>query len=202
MTLRDWIGLSATLILLVSAFVWGMRCSASASGTVVYVTDTLKLMKIVQDTVLSWKQRIVWKEVKPETIFVYGDTINPDTVWTGYPEAIVALDYKAKAFNNGDLQFSSVKVINDSQLVYLGYSYRVGGEFAIRSKGNGFYVKTKRGYPGLRLAIGCQARIWGDSACTTVLPYAEASVMWKGFSIGPRLDTRGLQLKLQYEWRF
>ncbi len=165
--------------------------------------DTLKIKEIVRDTVLRWYERIVWKEAEPETVVVYADTIRPDTIWGRWPEAIVALDY-----GKGKLRFTSIMPADTSVEVREGrgiikdYSYKVGERFAIRTKGEGFHVRTKRSGPRFEVGVGSGVRLAGDTLSARVVPFIFASLVYRGLSLGPRLDTRGLHLTLQYTWRF
>lgn len=200
MKLRDWITLSAAIVLIAAAFILGMRCRGGESQTVVLrVHDTLKIKEIVRDTVLRWYERIVWKEAEPETVVVYADTIRPDTIWGRWPEAIVALDY-----GKGKLRFTSIMPADTSVEVREGrgiikdYSYKVGERFAIRTKGEGFHVRTKRSGPRFEVGVGSGVRLAGDTLSARVVPFVHD----RGLSLGPRLDTKGLHLTLQYTWRF
>jgi len=207
MSLREWVTLSAALVLIVTAFVWGMRCGAEKSTGTVTVRDTLHIRELAGDTVLRWFEKIVWKEVEPETVFVYRDTIDPDTVWGHYPEAIIALDYSSGLLGKGNLTFTSLMPLSaqpDSGglAVSREYFYKVADRFAIRAKGQGFYVKTNRFRPRLKVGIGSDFKVLGDTLSARVVPFAHASLVYRGLSLGPRIDTRGLHLSLQYEWRF
>ena len=202
MKLRDWITLSAAIVLIAAAFILGMRCRGGESQTVVLrVHDTLKISQIVRDTVLRWYERIIWTEVEPETVVVYADTIAPDTIWGRWPEAIIALDY-----GKGRLSFTSLLPVADSQGAREGiikdYSYKVGERFAIRTKGEGFHVRTKRSGPRFEVGVGSGVRLTGDTLSASVVPFISASLVFRGLSLGTRLDTRGLHLTLSYEWRF
>lgn len=203
MKLRDWITLSAAIVLIAATFILGMRCQAarSSQGGVLRVHDTLWISQIVRDTVLRWYERIVWKEVEPETVIVYADTIRPDTVWGRWPEAIIALDY-----GKGRLSFTSLLPVPDSlgarEGILKDYSYRVGERFAIRTKGEGFHVRTKRSGPRFEVGVGSGVRLAGDTLSARVVPFVHASLVYRGLSLGPRLDTKGLHLTLQYTWRF
>jgi len=202
MKLRDWITLSAAIVLIAAAFILGMRCRGGESQTVVLrVHDTLKISQIVRDTVLRWYERIIWKEVEPETVVVYADTIAPDTIWGRWPEAIIALDY-----GKGRLSFTSLLPVADSEGAREGiikdYSYKVGERFAIRAKGEGFHVRTKRSGPRFEVGVGSGVRLLGDTLQARVVPFIFASLVYRGLSLGPRLDTKGLHLTLQYTWRF
>jgi hypothetical protein len=205
MKVRDWITLSAAVGLIAAAFILGMRCQASRSsqGGVLRVRDTLRISQIVSDTVLRWYEKIVWKEVEPETVVVYADTIRPDAVWGCWPEAIIALDY-----GKGKLSFTSLLPVPDSQGAREGrgiikdYSYKVGEVFAIRTKGEGFHVRKKRSGPRFEVGVGSGVRLAGDTLSARVVPFAHASLVYRGLSLGPRLDTKGLHLTLSYEWRF
>lgn len=201
MSLRDWITLGAAVVLITTAFVWGMRCGAENSTQTIVTSDTVKLKEVISDTVIRWFEKIVWKEVEPETIYVYADTIDVDTIWGRWPEAIIALDY-----GKGRLSFTSLLPVPDSQGVREGiikdYSYRVGERFAIRAKGEGFHVRTKRSGPRFEVGVGSGVRLAGDTLQARVVPFAHASLVYRGLSLGPRLDTKGLHLTLQYTWRF
>lgn len=202
MKMRDWITFFASLVLIATAFVLGMRCAAGKSQPVKIVTDTLKVTEVLADTVLRWYERVVWKEAEPETVVVYADTIDPDTVWGRWPEAIVSLDYSKTRSGRGNLSFTSLAPVSDSsgerKGTLKGYSYRVGERFAVRAKGQGFFVKDVREVPHFEAGIGAEARLWGDTLSSRIVPYAEASVTWRGLGFGPRLDTRGLFLTLRY----
>jgi len=204
MKLRDWITLGAAIVLIAGAFILGMRCRGGESQTVVLrVHDTLKISQIVSDTVLRWYEKIVWKEVEPETVYIYADTIAPDTIWGHWPEAIISLDY-----GKGKLRFTSIMPADTSVEVREGrgiikdYSYKVGERFAIRTKGEGFHVRKKRSGPRFEIGVGSGVRLAGDTLSARVVPFAHASLVYRGLSLGPRLDTRGLHLTLQYTWRF
>lgn len=201
MKLRDWITLGAAVVLIVTAFVWGMRCGAEKPSSQIVVRDTLRLKETISDTVIRWYERIIYKEVEPETVSLYPDTIRPDTIWGRWPEAILALDYR-----KGDLHFTSIAPTDESgddedMATLKGYSYKVGESFSIRAKGEGFHVRKLR--PGLTFGfqIGADARVWGDTAAAKITPFAQASLNWQGVSLGPRLDTRGLHLTLKYTWK-
>lgn len=234
MTLRDWITLGAAVVLIITAFVWGMRCgSQKIPSQQIVLHDTVRIREIITDTVLKWYERIVWREVEPDTIVVnlFVDTIAPETIWGSYPEAIIALDYRRKRFNKGDLRFVSIKPrsFRDStrgggsvtdiadtgvsdvadtvdRAVLKEYTYEVSNRFEIRSKGDGFHVRTRR--PGLGFGVGVgvgagtQLLLVGDTLAPRFLPFVSASVNYRGLSLGPRLDTRGLHLNLKYEWRW
>lgn len=202
MKLRDWITLGAAIVLIAGAFILGMRCRDGESQTVVLrVHDTLRISQIVSDTVLRWYERIVWKEAEPETVVVYADTIRPDTIWGRWPEAIISLDY-----SSGKLSFTSLLPVPDSQGAREGiikdYSYKVGERFAIRTKGEGFHVRTKRSGPRFKVGVGSGVRLLGDTLQARVVPFIFASLVYRGLSLGPRLDTKRLHLTLQYTWRF
>ncbi|MBA7619076.1 hypothetical protein ES703_26408 [subsurface metagenome] len=199
--MRDWITLSAALVLIAGAFILGMRCRGGESQTVVLrVHDTLKIKEIVRDTVLRWYERIVWKEAEPETVVVYADTIRPDTIWGRCPEAIISLDY-----SSGKLSFTSLLPVPDSEGargIIKDYSYKVGERFAIRTKGEGFHVRTKRSGPRFEVGVGSGVRLAGDTLQARVVPFIFASLVYRGLSLGPRLDTKGLHLCLSYRWSF
>ncbi|TKJ43014.1 hypothetical protein CEE36_05890 [candidate division TA06 bacterium B3_TA06] len=202
MKLRDWITLGAAIVLIAGAFILGMRCRGGESQTVVLrVHDTLRISQIVRDTVLRWYERIVWKEAEPETVVVYADTIRPDTIWGRWPEAIISLDY-----SRGKLSFTSLLPVPDSQGAREGiikdYSYKVGERFAIRTKGEGFHVRTKRSGPRFEVGVGSGVRLLGDTLQARVVPFIFASLVYRGLSLGPRLDTKGLHLCLSYRWSF
>jgi hypothetical protein len=203
MGLRDWITLGAAVVLVVAAFISGMRCQASRSsqGEVLRVSDTVRLNEVVSDTVLRWQERIVWREAEPETVYVYADTIDPDTIWGRWPEAIIALDYA-----KGKLNFTSlVPLTGDSgegEATSREYSYRVADRFAIRTKGEGFHVRTNRSGPRFEVGVGSDVRLLGDTLSARLVPFACASLVFRGLSLGPRLDTRGLHITLGYTWRF
>jgi len=196
---RDWITLGAALVLIVTAFVWGMRCGADhAAVPRVLLHDSLRIRELVADTVLRWRERVVFKEVEPETVYLYADTIAPDTVWGRWPEAIVALDCI-----RGNLSFTSLLPLGDTgKAVLKEYSYRVGERFAVRSKGEGFHVRTNRLRPRLQVGVGSELKLTGDTAAVRIVPFVSAGLGWRGLSVGPRLDTRGLHLSLEYEWRW
>lgn len=213
MKMRDWITFFASLVLIATAFVLGMRCAAGKSQPVKIITDTLKVTQVLTDTVLRWYERVVWKEAEPETVVVYADTIDPDTVWGRWPEAIVSLDYSRSRTGKGSLSFTSLAPVPDSEEAWRagspacraalkGYSYRVGERFAVRARGDGFFVKTLREVPHFEAGIGVEARLWADTLSSRIVPYAEASVTWRGLGFGPKLDTRGLHIRLGYTWHF
>jgi hypothetical protein len=201
MKLRDWITLGAAVVLIAAAFVWGMRCGADQPSSQIVIRDTLRLKEIISDTVIRWYERIVWKEVEPETVYMYADTIDPDTIWGHWPEAIIALDYA-----KGKLSFTSLVPLTrdtgEARATSREYSYKVSDRFAIRTKGEGFHVRTKRPGPRFEVGIGSDVRILGDTLSARVAPFVSASLVFRGLSLGPRLDTRGLHLTLQYTWRF
>lgn len=210
MSLRDWITLGAAMVLIVAAFVLGVRCGAEKSGTVI-LYDTLRLEELVADTVIRWYERIVWKEVEPDTIVVYRDTVDVDTVWGHWPEAIISLDYWRTGFADGKLRFTSisrtVSASNDSLAVLKSYSYEVDERFEIRARGEGFHVRSTRPRLRLCLEVGAEYRLLGfnpgaDSASSPLLPFAFASLNWRGLDLGPRIDTRGVHLTLAYRWEF
>jgi len=198
MKLRDWITLGASVVLIAAAFVWGMRCNA-VTHTQTTITDTIQLTEILTDTVLRWQERIVWKEVKPETVYVHPDTVIPETLWGRWPEAIVSLDY-----TGGKLDFTSLLPTNleSGESVVKQYNYKVGKTFEIRTKGKGFHVRTRRNRPSFSVGIGSELKVWGDSSSSLVVPFAEASIGWRGLFLGPRLDTRGLHVELGYQKTF
>ncbi|MBD3285171.1 hypothetical protein GF359_02155 [candidate division WOR-3 bacterium] len=198
MRLRDWITLGASLVLIITAFVLGMRCSVKPN-THITITDTIRLTAIVRDTLLRWHERVVWKEVKPETVYVHPDTVMPETLWGRWPEAIVSLDY-----TKGRLDFTSLLPTNleSGKALARQYHYDVGQSFEIRSKGEGFHVRTRRNRPTFNVGVGSELRLWGDSTSVIVVPFAEVSVGWHGLHLGPRLDTRGLHVVLGYRKSF
>lgn len=203
MKLRDWITLGAALVLIATAFILGMRCQASRSsqGGVLQVSDTVRLREIIRDTIIRWYEKIVWKEVEPETVYMYADTIDVDTIWGHWPEAIIALDYA-----KGKLSFTSLVPLTrdtgEARATSREYSYKVSDRFAIRTKGEGFHVKTNRSGPRFEVGIGSDVKLAGDTLSARVVPFACASLVFRGLSLGPRLDTRGLHLNLKYEWRW
>ena len=203
MKLRDWITLGAAVILIATAFVWGMRCGADKPTQEIVVRDTVRLREIISDTVIRWYEKIVWKEVEPETIYVYADTIDVDTIWGHWPEAIIALDYI-----RGNLSFTTLVPLaaqgdtGEGRATSREYSYKVSDRFAIRTKGEGFHVRSKRPGPRFEIGVGSGVRLAGDTLSARVAPFVSASLVFRGLSLGPRLDTRGLHLALQYTWRF
>ncbi|MBN2378550.1 hypothetical protein JXM67_01945 [candidate division WOR-3 bacterium] len=198
MKLRDWITLGASLVLIVAAFVAGMRCGSKPQGQT-SITDTIRLTEIVSDTLLRWYERVVWKEVKPETVYVHPDTIVPETLWDGWPEAIVSLDY-----SKGRLDFTSLLPtdLGEGKALAKQYHYDIGSSFEIRTKGEGFHVRTRRNRPTFNVGIGTELKIWGDTSSALVVPFAEASVGWRGLYLGPRVDIRGLHVVLGYQKTF
>lgn len=208
MSLCDWITLGAAMVLIVAAFVLGVRCGAGKSGTVV-LRDTLRLEEIVADTVIRWYERIVWKELEPDTIMVYRDTVDVDTVWGRWPEAIIALDYCKTRFDKGELTFTSIAPVlgEDSHGVLRDYYFEVDERFEIRTRGEGFHVRSTKPRLRLCLEVGAEYRLLGfnpgaDSASSPLLPFATASLNWRGLDLGPRIDTRGVHLTLAYRWEF
>jgi hypothetical protein len=103
----------------------------------------------------------------------------------------------------GKLNFTSILPADSTdRAVFKTYSYDVGDRFSVYAKGQGFQVRSLRSYPGFEIALGSELRLWGDSTASRIVPYAQAEISWKGISLGPRLDTRGLHLNLKYEWRW
>jgi hypothetical protein len=208
MKMRDWITLFASVVLIATAFILGLRCGAGKVPDRLVDVDTLRIKEIVRDTVLRWYERVIWKDVPAETVVIYKDTLKPETLWGRWPESIINLDYA-----RGKLSFTSllpVLVATDSlgQGRWTGsatvreYSYGVGERFSVSTKGEGFFVKSLRDVPRFAVSLGTEAHLWGDSTASRIVPYAEACLTWRGASLGPRLDTRGLHLNLRYEWRF
>jgi hypothetical protein len=199
MKLRDWITLVASVVLIAAAFILGTRCGSGKPREQITVTDTIRISEVATDTVLRWYERVVWKEAKPETVYVHPDTIVPETLWGRWPEAIVALDYA-----KGKLGFTSLLPtdLDEGKALAKQYHYDVGSSFEIRTKGEGFHVRTKRNRPTFNVGIGTELKIWGDSSSALVVPFAEASVSWRGLYLGPRLDTRGLHVTLGYHKSF
>jgi hypothetical protein len=185
----------------------GLRCGTAKVPESVIKTDTLRIREVVRDTVLRWHERIVWKDVPAETVVIYKNTIKPETLWERWPESIINLDYaKDRVSFTSLLPVLATDSLGQSKwkgsATVREYSYNVGERFSISTKGEGFFVKSLRDVPHFVLSIGSEVRLWGDSASSRIVPYAEASVTWRGLSLGPRLDTRGLHASLKYEWRF
>lgn len=207
MKLRDWITLFASLVLIAAAFIVGLRCGAAKVPESIIKTDTLRIREIIRDTLLRWHERIVWKDVPPETVVIYKYQVKPETLWGRWPESIINLNYV-----RGKVGFTTLLPVlaTDSlgQSRWTGsatvreYSYDVGERFSVSTKGEGFFVKSLRDAPRFSAALGSEGRLWGDTLSSRIVPYVEASLTWRGLSIGPRLDTRGLHVNLRYEWMF
>jgi len=166
------------------------------------VVDTIKIDSIIRDTVLEWREKIVWKEVKPETVTISPDTIRVDTVWEEWPEGIIHLEKK-----NDMLTF--VSIAPGDTLFEKGllkrYSYIVGNTFTITSKGDGFFVKIHRGfwenfYGGA--AAGFEFKVWGDSTMAFADPYVRAFLGWGPVNLGPEIGIHGISIRAEASWRF
>ncbi len=159
------------------------------------LADYLKGLK--QSSVTKWYERPVRKEAKPETVYVYKDTINPDTIWGHWPEAIISLDKKGK-----NLDFTSLAPADTwcDKAIAKAYHYRVSDNFSIRTKGDGFYVETARDF-WTRFHGGVAAdagfKVWGDSTMPSVDPRVRGWIGWGPVSVGPTLTLHGVQLTIQ-----
>lgn len=207
MKTRDWITLFASLVLVATAFIAGLRCGAGKNTGQITVRDTLQIKEIVRDTVLRWYERVIWKDVPAETVVIFKNTIKPETLWGRWPESIINLDYaKDRVSFTSLLPVLATDSLGQSRWTGTAtvkeYSYKVGERFSISTKGEGFFVKSLRDVPRFAVSLGTEARLWGDSTASRIVPYAEARLTWRGASLGPRLDTRGLHVILKYEWRF
>lgn len=155
------------------------------------------LKQLKQNTVTKWYERPIKKETKPETVYVYKDTINPDTIWGHWPEAIISLDKKGK-----NLDFTSLAPADTwcNKAIVKDYHYRVNDNFCIRTKGDGFYVETTRDFwtkfhGGVAADAGF--KLWGDSTMPFVDPRVRGWFGWGPVSVGPTLTLHGIQLTLQ-----
>jgi len=168
----------------------------------VYVTDTIRIEELLRDTILRWCDKIVWKEAKPDTVRVSSDTVNVDTIWGKWPEAITFL------FKRGSrLRFVSLAPADSGleNAVLKDYIYRVSNDFSVYATGDGFFVKSRRPfwykfYGGL--SAGAGFKVWGDSAMPFVDPYVKACAGWGPVTVGPRVTLHGIALDVEAVWRF
>ena len=199
-----WTAIITTIVVLIGVFILSEGCDQSNQDGTVVVAETLSVKEIIADTVIRWRERLVWKKAQPETIWVSPETLDADTIWGVYPEAIIALDY-----GKGNLTFTSLVPVdrNDtgSFAVSREYAFKVSGRFAIRARGDGFFVKTRLGfwdkfYGGL--AGGGSFKLLGDSTVPFLDPYLKAYIGWGPVAVGPRLNLHGIGLAVEVTRRF
>lgn len=164
------------------------------------VTDTVVDLK--RDTILKFRDRIIYKEAHPETVWVSKETVDVDTIWGRFPEAIVELDKK-----NHKLSFTSLFPADTwcNKALVKRYTYTVGNNFSIVAKGNGFFVKTPHKfwtqfYGGASAGTGF--KLWGDSTMPYVDPYLRGYVGWGPINVGPMVTLHGIQVTAEAAWRF
>lgn len=204
-TLRTifWTALVTVAITLLAIWLLNIECPRKVVP--LNRTDTLieKVPIIIHDTVLEWKDRIVYRDAKPDTIIVYTDSIKPDTIWGRWPEAIIHLDKKGNRLNFTSLTpadtWNSTAIVKD-------YIYNsVGKNFSIQTKGEGFFVKTvhpfwTKFYGGL--AVNGGFKLWGDSTMPFVDPAVRGYIGWGPVNVGPTVGMHGIQLTVEAGWRF
>lgn len=198
-----WTALFSVILTLLAIWIFTSGCPSKPDGLI--HTDTLvkkvPLLKI--DTLLKWKDRIVYKEAKPDTIVLYKDSIRPDTIWGRWPEAIFSLEKQGTHLNFSSLMpadtWNSTALVKD-------YIYtNVGNNFYVQSKGDGFFVKTvhpfwTKFHGGL--AVDAGFKLWGDSTMSFVDPRVKARIGWGPVSIGPTVTLRGIQFTAEAGWWF
>lgn len=200
-----WTALCTVVATLLAVWLLTMGCSPKPQ--VLFHTDTLvkevPLLKI--DTVLKWKDRIIYKEAKPDTIvlYLYKDTIRPDTIWGRWPETIINLEKRGAR-----LTFSTLMPADtwNSTALVKDYIYNnIGNNFSIATKGQGFFVKTvhpfwTKFHGGL--AIDAGFKLWGDSTMPFVDPRVKARIGWGPVSVGPTITLHGIQGTVEVGWSF
>lgn len=198
-----WTVLVTVSLTLLAVWLFQDGCGRSEpEKETVYVTDTIRIEELLRDTVLYWQEKIVWKETKPETVWVSPDTIHVDSIWGRWPESITFL------FKRGTrLRFVTLTPADSGlqNAIVKDYVYRVSNDFSIHATGDGFFVKTRRPfwckfYGGL--AGGAGFKVWSDSLMPFVDPYVRAYLGWGPVNVGPAVTLHGIQIRAEATWRF
>lgn len=198
-----WTALVTVILTLLAVWLFHDGCGRKEKEKeTVYITETIPIEELVHDTVIKWKDKIVWKEVKPETVRVSPDTVDVDTIWGHWPESIVFLFKKGHR-----LRFVSLTPADSGleNAILKDYIYTVSNDFSVYATGDGFFVKTRRPfwckfYGGL--AGGAGFRVWGDSTMPFVDPCVRAYLGWGPVNVGPRITLHGIALDVEATWRF
>jgi len=198
-----WAALCTVVVTLLA--VWAFASGCPSKTLVLTHTDTLiKIVpKLEIDTVLKWKEKIVYKEAKPDTIVLYKDSIRPDTIWGRWPEAIINLEKRGNRLTLSSL--TPADTWNSTALVKDYIYNNVGNNFSIATKGQGFFVKTvhpfwTKFHGGL--AVDGGFKLWGDSTMPFVDPRVRGYIGWGLVTVGPTITLHGIQLSAEIGWSF
>lgn len=159
------------LIVMAICFIFGFAggwCARKPQTEIqhVYEWDTLVITKIVKDTVLKWYDKILWKDVKPETILK-----------TEYvPMLSQLMSIFAGYYDGQNLKLMAHDSTNTYNFIYT----KVNVPFEFHSRQRDIFVKSKKRFPIRPYFSLAGAYIFNDY---NLYGSAEIGLKWRIFNI-------------------
>lgn len=157
--IRSWLG---WIILIIASIVFCVQYKKASNKPTqtITITKEIEVPKIVE--VLKWKEKIIYRDVIPDTVFLDTNQVDLETLY--YPDMWGILEVKkegrrmtATAFRNNPKDTEMSNLMKYSWKVRTGNSY---GILPTKNAQNPFLLREKRSWVKSQFGFGWSANNW------------------------------------------